>query len=214
MDTLAGLQAEAEAAFHLAFYVAELTGRSEMGELSEDDALLLRLLTPVMKLTTGKQAVLVLSEVIEAFGGAGYVEDTGLPQLLRDAQVLPIWEGTTNVLSLDTLRALGSVRTGSGSDRAHDSSSAPASSPPSSDALQAFKAQVTRCLDSVRDPRLTEPARITRSALDHAERLAVSNSPGLNSLRSRRPPLRNDPRSHNGIRAANQTRPMVTRSRS
>ncbi len=51
--------------------------------------------------------MLVLSEVIEAFGGAGYVEDTGLPQLLRDSQVLPIWEGTTNVLSLDTLRALG-----------------------------------------------------------------------------------------------------------
>jgi hypothetical protein len=35
------------------------------------------------------------------------VEDTGLPRLLRDAQVLPIWEGTTNVLSLDLLRAAG-----------------------------------------------------------------------------------------------------------
>jgi hypothetical protein len=45
----------------------------------------------------------VVSEVVESFGGAGYVEDTGLPQLLRDAQVLPIWEGTTNVLSLDAL---------------------------------------------------------------------------------------------------------------
>jgi acyl-CoA dehydrogenase len=143
MDTLAGLQAEAEAAFHLAFYVAELTGRAETAwkeeeqeaaaggrtagpretgsgndrveeslvsnvvvKIDGDETALLRLLTPVMKLTTGKQAVLVLSEVIEAFGGAGYVEDTGLPQLLRDSQVLPIWEGTTNVLSLDTLRAL------------------------------------------------------------------------------------------------------------
>jgi len=152
MDTLAGLQAEAEAAFQLAFYVAELTGRAETRirtgsvsdrlerqlisdtteEIDEDETLLLRLLTPVMKLTTGKQAVQVLSEVIEAFGGAGYVEDTGLPQLLRDSQVLPIWEGTTNVLSLDTLRALGlgprapsaamsaereHVRTGSRSDQ-------------------------------------------------------------------------------------------------
>src|SRR2546423_15397630 len=91
---------------------------------SELETLLLRLLTPVMKLTTGKQAVMVASEVLEAFGGAGYVEDTGLPQLLRDAQVLPIWEGTTNVLSLDTLHALGSVRTPTsrGSDRAQDSS--------------------------------------------------------------------------------------------
>jgi hypothetical protein len=55
---------------------------------------------------TGKQAVSISSEVLECFGGAGYVEDTGLPRLLRDAQVLPIWEGTTNVLSLDVLRAI------------------------------------------------------------------------------------------------------------
>ena len=109
-DTLAGLQAEAEAAFQLAFYVAELTGRNETGEATQDEAFLLRLLTPVMKLTTGKQGVAVSSEVLEAFGGAGYVEDTGLPVLLRDSQVLPIWEGTTNVLSLDTLRALDSDR--------------------------------------------------------------------------------------------------------
>ncbi|MEP6706788.1 MAG: acyl-CoA dehydrogenase family protein [Pyrinomonadaceae bacterium] len=155
MDTLAGLEAEAEAAFHLAFHVAELTGRAETDELSEDEALLLRLLTPVMKLTTGKQAVTVASEVLEAFGGAGYVEDTGLPQLLRDAQVLPIWEGTTNVLSLDTLRALGSVSTARGAQ--------------DFPAFQSLKAQVTGCLDTIRDPRLTEPARITRSALDHAE---------------------------------------------
>ena len=49
----------------------------------------------------------VCSEALESFGGAGYVEDTGLPALLRDAQVLSIWEGTTNVLSLDLLRAAG-----------------------------------------------------------------------------------------------------------
>ena len=104
VDTLAGFQAETEAAFYLAFRVAELTGRSETGEASEGEMLLLRLLTPIMKLTTGKQAVAVASEVLEAFGGAGYVEDTGLPTILRDAQVLPIWEGTTNVLSLDVLR--------------------------------------------------------------------------------------------------------------
>lgn len=48
----------------------------------------------------------VTSEAVESFGGAGYVEDTGLPRMLADAQVLSIWEGTTNVLSLDTLRAM------------------------------------------------------------------------------------------------------------
>jgi alkylation response protein AidB-like acyl-CoA dehydrogenase len=107
IDTLEGMQAESEAAFHFAFFVAELTGRLESNEISDDELILLRLLTPLMKLTTAKQAVAVTSEALEAFGGAGYVEDTGLPMLLRDAQVLPIWEGTTNVLALDALRALG-----------------------------------------------------------------------------------------------------------
>lgn len=106
VDTLAGLEAEFLGAFHLAFLIVELLGREEAGKASEAQARLLRLLTPVAKLLTAKQAVQILSEVIEAFGGAGYLEDTGLPLLLRDAQVLPIWEGTTNVLSLETLRAL------------------------------------------------------------------------------------------------------------
>ena len=66
------------------------------------------MLTPIVKLTTAKQCVAVVSEALECFGGAGYVEDTGLPMLLRDSQVFPIWEGTTNVLSLDALRALSS----------------------------------------------------------------------------------------------------------
>ncbi|MEZ4294727.1 MAG: acyl-CoA dehydrogenase family protein [Polyangiaceae bacterium] len=105
--TLADMQAEYEGAFALAFRVVELLGREETGLMTESEARLLRLLTPIMKLTTGKQAVSVLSETLECFGGAGYVEDTGLPRLLRDGQVLPIWEGTTNVLSLDTLRAIG-----------------------------------------------------------------------------------------------------------
>jgi alkylation response protein AidB-like acyl-CoA dehydrogenase len=107
LDTLADLAAETEAAVHLSFAVIEILGRLEANEARAHDETLLRLLTPIAKLTTGKQVVAVLSEVLECFGGAGYVEDTGLPVLLRDAQVLPIWEGTTNVLSLDTLRAMG-----------------------------------------------------------------------------------------------------------
>jgi alkylation response protein AidB-like acyl-CoA dehydrogenase len=105
LDTLAGLQAEFEAAFHLVFYLVELIGREETGALRAAEHDLLRLLTPVVKLTAGKQVVAVCSEALECFGGAGYVEDTGLPALLRDAQVLSIWEGTTNVLALETQRA-------------------------------------------------------------------------------------------------------------
>jgi alkylation response protein AidB-like acyl-CoA dehydrogenase len=109
VDTLAGLEAEFLGALHLTFFVVELMGREEAGKASAEQKNLLRLLTPVAKLLTGRQVVHILSEVIESFGGAGYVEDTGLPLLLRDAQVLPIWEGTTNVLSLETLRALEAV---------------------------------------------------------------------------------------------------------
>ena len=111
VDTLAMLEAEYEGAFLLAFRAVELIGKDEAGELGEHEAALLRLLTPIVKLTTAKQAVAVASEVLEAFGGAGYIEDTGLPRLLRDSQVLPIWEGTTNVLSLDLLRALAKLGT-------------------------------------------------------------------------------------------------------
>ena len=107
LDTLAGLGAELHGAFQLAFRLVELLGRVETGEADEREQRLLRLLTPVAKLTTARQCVAVVSEVLECFGGAGYVEDTGLGRLLRDAQVLSIWEGTTNVLSLDLLRAAG-----------------------------------------------------------------------------------------------------------
>ncbi len=106
VDTMAETIAEAQGAFLLAFRVVELLGRIEAGEASDSEQLVSRLLTPIVKLTTGKQAVTVASETLESFGGAGYVNDTGLPRLFADAQVLPIWEGTTNVLSLDTLRAL------------------------------------------------------------------------------------------------------------
>jgi alkylation response protein AidB-like acyl-CoA dehydrogenase len=107
VDTLAGLEAELYGALLLAFRAVELLGREEAGIITEGEALLARLVTPIAKATTAKQAVATASEILESFGGAGYVEDTGLPRLLRDAQVLPIWEGTTNVLSLDVLRALG-----------------------------------------------------------------------------------------------------------
>ena len=105
-QTLADMQAEFEAAFALAFEVAHLLGRVEHDAAAPHEAALLRLLTPLAKLWTGKVAVKLCSEALECFGGAGYIEDTGLPQLLRDAQVYAIWEGTTNVLSLGSLRAL------------------------------------------------------------------------------------------------------------
>lgn len=104
--TLAGIAVELEAGLELTFAVAGLLGRVEHQPADREAGALLRILTPVAKLATGRMAVAGLSEVVEAFGGAGYIEDTGIPTLLRDAQVLSIWEGTTNVLSLDALRAI------------------------------------------------------------------------------------------------------------
>ncbi|WP_433199300.1 acyl-CoA dehydrogenase family protein [Dactylosporangium sp. CS-047395] len=102
--TLGGLAVDAAGAFALASHSFALLGRAEHGDA--DAAAELRLAAPLAKLTTGRLAVASASEYLECFGGAGYVEDTGIPRLLRDAQVLPIWEGTTNVLSIDVLRAL------------------------------------------------------------------------------------------------------------
>jgi hypothetical protein len=106
LETLAELQTEFHAAFLLAFHTVELAGREEAGTSTPGDKSTLRLLLPITKLVTARQAVSVTSEILECFGGAGYIEDTGLPALVRDAQVLPIWEGTTNVLALDVLRAV------------------------------------------------------------------------------------------------------------
>ena len=145
MDTLAWLQAESEAAFQLSFYLVELIGRNETGEISADEVELLRLLTSITKLTTGRQAVTAASEVLESFGGAGYVEDTGLPMLLRDSQVLPIWEGTTNVLALDTLRALHRQ-----------------------DGLAALQAKVGHLIASLSDETLLELGYQAETAVSHA----------------------------------------------
>ena len=145
VDTLADIEAETRGAFLLAFQLVELMGRHEAGELDAGQSALLRVLTPVTKLVTAKQAVRVVSEVIESFGGAGYVEDTGLPALLRDTQVLPIWEGTTNVLALDVLLR-GDVRAG----------------------IAALLGRVSSCVRSARDPRLQSIGRQSVAAVERA----------------------------------------------
>ncbi|MGH8752486.1 MAG: acyl-CoA dehydrogenase family protein [Burkholderiales bacterium] len=146
IDMLAGLQAEMEGAFHLAFSVAALIGKEETGELQPGQKELLRALIPIAKLTAARQSVAVLSEVVESFGGAGYVEDTGIPQILRDAQVFPIWEGTTNVLALDTLRAIQAM-----------------------DGLGLVHREALRLLAEVSESGLSAGVESVKKALTHAE---------------------------------------------
>ncbi len=107
IETLTRLQVEFEGCFHLVFHMVELLGKEECQTAKDLEKDLLRLLIPVTKLYTAKQGIRIASEIVESFGGVGYIEETGIPRLLREAQVLSIWEGTTNVLSLDVLRAMG-----------------------------------------------------------------------------------------------------------
>jgi len=146
LDTLAGMAAEAEAAFALVFDVVARLGALETGAGGPDGEALLRLLHPLAKLTTGKQAVAGASEALEAFGGAGYLEDTGLPELLRDAQVLAIWEGTTNVLALEAVRAV--LR---------------------ADALRPALAEIRSRARGARHAALRGPAEAALRAADHLE---------------------------------------------
>ncbi|XP_053558174.1 LOW QUALITY PROTEIN: acyl-CoA dehydrogenase family member 11-like [Bombina bombina] len=106
IQTMARMEVEARGAFLILMEVSRLLGLEETNMATVQDQDLLRLLTPIAKLYTGKQALAVISEGLEGFGGQGYMEDTGLPVMLRDAQVLTIWEGTTNILSLDVLRSI------------------------------------------------------------------------------------------------------------
>lgn len=145
VDTLAEMIGETEAAFMLAFRLVELLGRVEAGEATASEELLLRLLTSVTKLTTGKQVVALSSEALECFGGAGYVNDTGIPKLLADAQVLSIWEGTTNVLSLDALKVLRQEGV-----------------------WEAYLDEVSTRLSVARDKRLGPAIKTARAAIEHA----------------------------------------------
>jgi alkylation response protein AidB-like acyl-CoA dehydrogenase len=163
-DTLAGLEAEREGAFLLAFRAAALLGRAEGGEAAAADRALLRAVTPLAKLATAKQAVALASEVVECFGGAGYVEDTGIPRLLRDAQVLPIWEGTTNVLALDALRALAA-----------------------DGAEEALAGEVASHLALARDPALRPVVAAAGAALERARAaLAAGGAPAAREAGARR----------------------------
>jgi acyl-CoA dehydrogenase len=103
--TLADLAVDYAATLMLSLRCSQLLGRVEHGVAHSDDASLLRGLTPIAKLATARWAIAGVTEAMECVGGVGYCEDSTLPALVRNTHVLPIWEGTTNVLALDFLRA-------------------------------------------------------------------------------------------------------------
>ncbi|XP_072024391.1 acyl-CoA dehydrogenase family member 11-like isoform X2 [Amphiura filiformis] len=106
IQTLARMEVETRGSILLIMEIARLLGLEENNLATKHDMQMMRILTPITKLYTAKQSISVASEGLESFGGQGYIEDTGLPSRLRDSQVLSIWEGTTNILSLDVLRSI------------------------------------------------------------------------------------------------------------
>jgi alkylation response protein AidB-like acyl-CoA dehydrogenase len=88
----------------LTLELGKLQGISEWARDKTNKIDMLRLLLPLAKLFTAKMSIFVCSEGMECIGGNGYMENSFIPNMLRDSFVLSIWEGTTNVLSLDFVR--------------------------------------------------------------------------------------------------------------
>lgn len=102
--SLAELQAEFLVLHFLIFESIKQMDLADQGH--EKAAKLLRILTPLCKALSGKFSVFATAESMELIGGNAYIEEHILPRLYRDAQVLPIWEGTTQIQSLDLLRVI------------------------------------------------------------------------------------------------------------
>ncbi|MHB1164314.1 MAG: acyl-CoA dehydrogenase family protein [Candidatus Nanopelagicales bacterium] len=101
---LADLELETEASIALGLRLAAAVDAAEAG--SEHDRLLRRIALPAAKYHVTKRAMAVTGEALECLGGNGYVEESVLPRLYREAPVNSVWEGSGNVNALDLLRAL------------------------------------------------------------------------------------------------------------
>jgi acyl-CoA dehydrogenase len=95
-----------EQALSLCFMTADALDRAEAG--SQDAAALVRILTPVLKFRSTRDARKVCGDALEMRGGVGYIEEFASARLLRDAHLGSIWEGTSNIVALDAItRAVG-----------------------------------------------------------------------------------------------------------
>ena len=103
-NVLADLAVEAEAATMVAMRMAGATDAAVRGD--ERETLLRRIGLAASKYWVCKRATPHAAEAMECLGGNGYVEESGMPRLYREAPLMGIWEGSGNVSALDTLRAM------------------------------------------------------------------------------------------------------------
>jgi alkylation response protein AidB-like acyl-CoA dehydrogenase len=118
-DTLLDMQVELEAAVALAFEAAAAFDAAASDATARP---WLRTATALAKHRTAEQALPAASRAIELLGGNGYTEEYVTARLLRDAQVLTVWEGPANIQALELLRV---VRSGQGGFEAFESRIAP-----------------------------------------------------------------------------------------
>ncbi|MGW6397994.1 acyl-CoA dehydrogenase family protein [Streptomyces sp. NPDC055134] len=104
-NVLADLALESEAATTLALRLAAAQDAVQDSG-SEQERAFLRIAVPAAKYWVTKRCTPVAAEALECLGGNGYVEESGMPRLLRESPLNSIWEGSGNVQALDVLRAL------------------------------------------------------------------------------------------------------------
>jgi hypothetical protein len=92
-----------EQARSMVYQAAEALRRADAGE--EGAYALVRILTPLLKFRACRDARRVTGDAMEVRGGCGYIEEWSDPRLLRDSHLGSIWEGTSNIVALDVLRA-------------------------------------------------------------------------------------------------------------
>lgn len=92
-----------EAATSVSFFTADCLRRADEGEAEAQK--LRRILTPLIKLRACRDARKVTGDAMEMRGGSGYIEEWIEPRLLRESHLGSIWEGTTNIIALDVVRA-------------------------------------------------------------------------------------------------------------
>lgn len=103
-NVLADLAVESEASTTVAMWLAALTDRADNGD--PQASTLRRVALAVSKYYVCKRGPAHAAEALECLGGNGYVEESRMPRLYREAPLLSVWEGSGNVAALDVLRAM------------------------------------------------------------------------------------------------------------
>jgi len=105
-ETLARMLTELEVNTGSTFEMIHSFDRVNDGTATADEEIMTRMLISLIKYRTGEVSKQLTHDAIETLGGNGYIEEYVTPRLLRDAQVLTVWEGTANILALDLWRVI------------------------------------------------------------------------------------------------------------